>query len=239
MPYPKLFHGRERPDEQMENWGEPGPVFGPFPYFHVTYGCEIKFDDDAGRHLHIVDDVVYYDGMFYGDWSVFDGPPNGEEARRLTDFDPQQATLPEKYCRCSCMTPSYFHSGVPGILAYLENGRLPRHGKVERCDQCRCYPDDESAFQQLVELGLVWETGSRPRLYTVHCYVSVRIPLHGIPASTPQDAARIANAMFDWDTHQVQAEFADEMNEFLVDVEGADDFSQSRRFNAHFEDIEV
>ena len=76
--YLELFHGRKRVGtdekgaavyEELSDWGESGPVFGPFPYFHTTYVCDIKFDDD--KELRIVDDLVYYAGVYYGDWSVF------------------------------------------------------------------------------------------------------------------------------------------------------------------------
>ena len=41
MPYLMLWHGRTDREEEMNNWGENGPVFGPFPFFHMTYNCEI------------------------------------------------------------------------------------------------------------------------------------------------------------------------------------------------------
>ena len=101
MPYLKLFHGRERPDEPLDDWGEPGPIFGPYPFFHTTYQSDIKFDDDRGV-LRIVGDLVYYDGMFYGDWSVFDGPVgtitvrlriSSERAHMSLEYSVRQAAL--------------------------------------------------------------------------------------------------------------------------------------------------
>ncbi len=56
---------------------------------------------------------------------------------------------------CDCERPGYFYSGVPGILARIENGRLVAGGAVERCDLCDRYPSDEAALAQLRELGLV------------------------------------------------------------------------------------
>ena len=238
MPYLKLFHGRETPDEQLDDWGKPGPIFGPFPYFHTTYGAHITFDHDEG-YLSIVGDLVYYDGLFYGDWSVFDGPPSEEDRGRHVPFSAEKAEVPEKHARCACTEPGHFNCGVPGVIAHLENSRLPPHAKVERCDQCGRYPDDESAYQKLVELGLTWIPSEDVHLYDVHCYATVRIQFEGIEASTPQDAARIADAKFDWDEHQALADFADEMNEYLVDVQGDADYSQSRRFNADFEEVDT
>jgi hypothetical protein len=47
MVYLQLFHGRKTPDEQMSGWGTEGPVLGPFPFVHSTYGSDIKVDSDA------------------------------------------------------------------------------------------------------------------------------------------------------------------------------------------------
>jgi hypothetical protein len=94
MPYLKLFHGRDHPDRPLDDWGEPGPVFGPFAYFHTTYCADIKFADGAGRLL-LSGDLVYYDRMFYGDWSVFDGPLSEEDRQRLVPFEAAKARLPD------------------------------------------------------------------------------------------------------------------------------------------------
>jgi len=55
--------------------------------------------------------------------------------------------------RCECEKPGYYCSGVPGILAHIENGRLAPGAEVERCDLCQRYPSDEAALQKLRELG--------------------------------------------------------------------------------------
>jgi hypothetical protein len=54
---------------------------------------------------------------------------------------------------CDCEKPGFFCSGVPGILAHMENGCLAAGTKVERCDQCQRYPTDEAALAKLQELG--------------------------------------------------------------------------------------
>lgn len=56
--------------------------------------------------------------------------------------------------RCECEEPGYFCSGVPGILAHLDDGRLAEGAKVERCDACCLYPNDEAALAKLIELGI-------------------------------------------------------------------------------------
>jgi len=56
---------------------------------------------------------------------------------------------------CSCEQPGHFASGIPGILAHLENGRLVPGTDVQRCDLCQRYPTDEAARAKLMELGIV------------------------------------------------------------------------------------
>jgi hypothetical protein len=54
---------------------------------------------------------------------------------------------------CECEEPDFFCSGIPGILAHLENGRLPEGARVERCGLCCRYPSDTAALEKLRELG--------------------------------------------------------------------------------------
>ena len=44
---------------------------------------------------------------------------------------------------CVCQERGHFSSGVPGILAHAENGQIV--GRVERCDACRRFRDDQVA----------------------------------------------------------------------------------------------
>lgn len=94
MAYLKLFHGRASPDEKLDGWGEEGPIFGPFPFFHTVYGSEITFDAEQAHTLPIIDDFVFYDGMFYGDWSVYDGPVDAADESRLTEFEAGRTQVP-------------------------------------------------------------------------------------------------------------------------------------------------
>lgn len=96
----ELFHGRTSPDEQLETWGRQGPVF-LVDYVHVTYGGDLKLGlpEPAGDgDLHYVDDLVYYDGIYYGDWSVFPEAllkREPEMKARLARFDASLAARPE------------------------------------------------------------------------------------------------------------------------------------------------
>lgn len=41
--YLHLFHGRDDPDQEMDDWGFRGPTLGPFLYVQTTYMCDVKF----------------------------------------------------------------------------------------------------------------------------------------------------------------------------------------------------
>jgi hypothetical protein len=58
----------------------------------------------------------------------------------------------EDHDHCECEKPGFFCSGIPGILAHMENGRLAEGAKVNRCDLCQRYPSDEAALEKLRQL---------------------------------------------------------------------------------------
>ena len=99
--YLELFHGRKSVDEDLEDWGEQGPILEPFQYVHTTYGADIKLQtmDGIDGNLHVVGhevpDLVFYGGMFYGDWSVFcPDTRDTSGAERVQQYDPAKAVPP-------------------------------------------------------------------------------------------------------------------------------------------------
>lgn len=92
--YMHLFHGRSHPGQDMEDWGTEGPVLR-IEGFHVTYGgfrvCEPGGD---WVDLTLVEDLLYYDGMYYGDWSIFTGWSDIELSRRAEDYDEAKSVRP-------------------------------------------------------------------------------------------------------------------------------------------------
>ena len=93
--YIKLFNGRLSTEEELDGRGIEGPVFGPYPCFHTTFGDNLKFDPTRGLCISLVENMVYYDGVYYSDWSVFterelvaDGL---DVSGRFTVFDPLKA----------------------------------------------------------------------------------------------------------------------------------------------------
>ncbi|MFN2442763.1 MAG: hypothetical protein ABR517_08775 [Thermoanaerobaculia bacterium] len=67
-----LYHGRVSPVEEMEAWGTDGPTFGPLEYVHAAYlsTMQIGFPDGERVSLPVVDDLILWDGVYYGDFEV-------------------------------------------------------------------------------------------------------------------------------------------------------------------------
>jgi hypothetical protein len=96
MVYIRLFHGRTDPGKDMDDWGLDGPVFGPFEFVHTTYSLHVKCGKTDGNcfELHCFEDMLYYDGVYYGDWSVFTDDTFVSGKYNLTEFDKSKAQLP-------------------------------------------------------------------------------------------------------------------------------------------------
>ncbi|MFA6175061.1 MAG: hypothetical protein WC765_00610 [Phycisphaerae bacterium] len=98
MIYIRLFHGRTDPDQDMDDWGNDGPIFGPYKFAHTTYGHFLKLGKSEGHVDELFvrhEDLIYYDGVYYGDWSVFDGQVLKELQFQISVFQQDKAKLPE------------------------------------------------------------------------------------------------------------------------------------------------
>jgi len=96
--YLHFFHGRKNPQQEMQDRGEPGPIFGPYEYAHTTYASDIKLGptEKDSHDLTIKNGLVYYDGMFYGDWSIHSKDQLSEEEKFfLSAFEAGKAAWPE------------------------------------------------------------------------------------------------------------------------------------------------
>ena len=82
--YLGLFHGRNEPREEMEDWGFDGPMIGPLKWFHTTYACTLRIaferGEDAKRYfgthqteqfLTLDGDLLVFEGKYYGDWTAY------------------------------------------------------------------------------------------------------------------------------------------------------------------------
>lgn len=96
MVYLRLFHGRKTRGEDMEDWGTDGPVLGPFEFVHMVGVDQLNLGPPGGNadceELPCHDGLVYYAGVYYGDWSVI-----GEgQARMCEAFDARKAVRPKE-----------------------------------------------------------------------------------------------------------------------------------------------
>ena len=98
MLYIRLFHGRTDPDQDMDDWGFDGPVLGPYQFAHTTYTCHVKLGRLDGNcdELLIHEDMLYYDGCYYGDWSVFYQETLNDSKYQASEFEQSKADLPAK-----------------------------------------------------------------------------------------------------------------------------------------------
>jgi hypothetical protein len=79
--YLRLFHGRTSPQQEMNGWGFAGPVFGPLSHYAMTYCGHLRIHAETGQEevwLVAADDLIQWDGCFYGDLAVFVAGTNEE-----------------------------------------------------------------------------------------------------------------------------------------------------------------
>lgn len=79
--YMHLWHGREDPYQDMDDWGSDGPYFGPLSNVGFTYGSlshirnvlegesGVLVNEDDCMFQH--DDLIFYKGVWYGQLSIF------------------------------------------------------------------------------------------------------------------------------------------------------------------------
>lgn len=71
--YFRLYHGRRQPDQEMNEWGFAGPVFGPLSTVVMTYLRTIRLYalngiDELWIDTH--DDMAFWRGDYYGDFEI-------------------------------------------------------------------------------------------------------------------------------------------------------------------------
>ena len=73
--YLGLFHGRDTPNQVMNDWGFDGPALGPLIYFHTTYACSVnlQFTSPSDAHLLTGNNDTFLELQIDGDLLCFDG----------------------------------------------------------------------------------------------------------------------------------------------------------------------
>ena len=140
---------------------------------------------------------------------------------------------------CDCELPGCFHTGVHGVLAAMEDGRVAPQAIVERCDQCCRFESDAAALARLVELGLAraaFDGTAKP--YTVYCFAVVRVTFPGVLAADPKAAVQQTLNRFCWETHGQSAQFAEEFTRFVVECDVDADGRRTSQFDGHLNEVE-
>ncbi len=144
MLYLYLFHGRLDPKADMNEWGQTGPIFKTYRYAHTTYANDIKLDgpDTKFRQL-IIDDngLIYYDGVYYGDWSITTEIPNGHE---VIEFDQAKAEKPPKCIKYQEVVQWFLEANDIDITRLMAE-------IVQETNECE---NDYQAFVEAVHEGL-------------------------------------------------------------------------------------
>ena len=119
----------------------------------------LRLSDSIRSDVPYVSNAADEKGLFEGVVSLLDEIADQAHDRHGIDClleDPAQVDDgPSDNVGCECGQPGYFFSGVPGILAHMEDGKLAPDAKVERCNLCQRYSSDAAALERLRELGLV------------------------------------------------------------------------------------
>jgi len=113
MLYLRLFHGRSDPNQDMDNWGSDGPILGPYKFAHTTYHCCLKLgkpDGDCDELYIVQPDMIFYDGIYYGDWSVFGEAEFKQGDFKLSTYDSSKAKPPK------------FEKRQAKIIVYIKGG---------------------------------------------------------------------------------------------------------------------
>jgi len=101
--YMRLFHGRSHPKQPLKDWGRDGPIFGPLSWAHISCGMfriAMEEGEQDGLEVHFFQGMVYYDGYFYADVSVFiEGSIATCDSWEPEEPDPAKMCVPEFYLR--------------------------------------------------------------------------------------------------------------------------------------------
>jgi hypothetical protein len=189
--YLELFNGLPSPFmDNDSDAGESGPIFGPFDYVHDTYGADLKFmigDDNPwplpikrelansceGEFTIFANECVYYNGLWYGDWSVFSAGQFEKHAdenyARLEEFQPERAKMPN--IECAECGVGYSHEDAAKPFHHLEED-------VDAWDVVGGGPDGKEYHRQVpeeydeaIELGLSFSEPARSVCAT--CYLTL------------------------------------------------------------------
>jgi hypothetical protein len=120
-----LFHGRTNPDQDLNDWGLNGPTLGPFHSFYVTYLSTFRIitgEEEAGE-FSVIDGMIYYDGVYYGDWTISTVDIFEGEGKKIEIFNEIKAMTKEEYLqKVKIYLENNYGLGLTEMEGCLEEG---------------------------------------------------------------------------------------------------------------------
>ena len=124
----RLFHGRKDPKQNMDDWGDDGPVLGPFTGIHGTYMSHLRgvIEGESEGDFNFIGDMIYYDGIFYGDYVIMDWElAKKEHPREIEEYDPAKSEMTEEAKELSktvtLIDPQHYRESVHHFMYFLFN----------------------------------------------------------------------------------------------------------------------
>ena len=93
--------------------GVQGPIFGPYAQISLQLKTVIQLGETW--RLPVIGGWVFYGGMYYSKWSVFDRPPSDCDRDYLAEFAPDLAIPPDRKFAAE------WHHDVRGVLMNRDN----------------------------------------------------------------------------------------------------------------------
>lgn len=89
----QLYHGRKSKDGKTLGWGAEGPVL-EVDRVTMTYSTIVRIlftgqDDYGFLEEYCINELFFYDGMYYGDWSI--QPLDTDSEQVVQKYDPKLA----------------------------------------------------------------------------------------------------------------------------------------------------
>ena len=134
----ELSHGRKKPEQDMTGWGKNGPILGPFPSIHVEYRGDLRIvlQGDKETCISIDDDLIYYDGMYYGNWVIVSvASLSPRQRKRVVPFSAECNRIPrDEQKRVAALKWYVYHAHSAGFCTVSKSvyGRKPVCGPLDK-----------------------------------------------------------------------------------------------------------
>jgi hypothetical protein len=116
--YLQLYHGRLDPGQILDGWGFDGPVLGPFPHVHVTYGSTIDIGEGPDDRLDFGNDgLLKFEDCYYGDFTVLGDLSSDPDVKLLKRWERTREVLMSTVHDW----PLMIHDKEPWVQSYVKH----------------------------------------------------------------------------------------------------------------------